>query len=277
MSTPSTARAQRSKPSYTARRAQVSAVRQLTPHMCRITLTGPELAHATSEGKDQRMKLLLPLDGQQEPVVPDGSDWYQAYLALPEDIRPWMRTYTIRHHRRENNEIDVDFVLHGDTGPASAWAARTRAGEWIAVVVPDVEHTPVAGFDYRPVDGSEWNLLVGDETALPAIGGILESLRDGAKARVFIEVADLDETQPLPSAGEVEVTWLPRCGVQPGHSELLLECVRNSALPAGSAYAWVAGESAMVQAMRRHLVNDRGMSKSAVYFSGYWRLGGVVG
>lgn len=262
---------------YTPFRVRVRAARQLSPHMRRITFCGPELAGCTSAGLDQRLKLLLPLPGQDEPVVPVGADWYAEYRAMPDDVRPWMRTYTMRAHRPAETEIDVDFVLHGDTGPASAWARRAAPGDRVAIVGPDVRHTPIAGYEYRPADDAGPVLLVGDDTALPAIGGILEALPAGRSARVFVEVSDLDEVQSLGSAADVEVTWLPRCGTAAGRSRLLLDCVRESTLPGGYRYAWIAAESATARAVRRHLVNERGMDRKSLYFAGYWRLGAAVG
>lgn len=262
---------------YTTFRVRVHEVRQLTPHMRRITFRGPELAGCTSAGLDQRLKLLLPLPGQDEPVVPPGTDWYAGYRAMAEDVRPWMRTYTIRAFRPAATEIDVDFVLHGDTGPASAWAQRAAPGDRVAIVGPDARHSPIAGYEYRPADDAGPVLLVGDETALPAIGGILDALPAGRAARVFVEVSDLDEVQSLGSAADVEITWLPRCGTAAGRSRLLLDCVRESTLPGGSGYAWIAAESAAAKAVRRLLVNERGMDRKSVYFAGYWRLGAVVG
>lgn len=89
-----------------------------------------------SAGHDQRVKLFFPLAGQTDPVVPEGEDWYPEYRAMPEDERPPMRTFTLRELRRDTCEMDVDFVLHGDTGPASSWAGRAEPGQRLAILAP---------------------------------------------------------------------------------------------------------------------------------------------
>ncbi len=96
--------------------------RVLSPSLDRMVFTGADVARMKTEGPDQRIKVFFPLPGQDVPQVPSGEDWYPRYRALPDDQRPPMRTYTIRHLRAEQGEVDVDFVLHGETGPASRWA-----------------------------------------------------------------------------------------------------------------------------------------------------------
>lgn len=256
------------QPIYTL--VRVTGVERITPHMARVTLTAEPLAHLASVAPDQQIKLFFPLDSQSAPVMADMpedgdvSRWYQNYLAMPEDQRPWMRAYTIRHHRPEAAAIDVDFVLHGDEGPASAWVGRAQAGD-------------VLGF-YGPAEGRrnpgpdaprDWWLLAGDETALPAIGAMVESFPPGSRALVFAEVADKQEEQPLLGPGRVEVHWVHRDGAERGR--LLIEAVRSAELPPGSLFAWLAGEAGMVRTLRRHLVNDRAMAKADIAFTGYWR------
>ncbi|MFB9903085.1 siderophore-interacting protein [Allokutzneria oryzae] len=254
---------------YVHFRARVREVRRLTPNMARVTLGGPDLAGLTSGGKDQRIKLFFPRAGQDRPVLTSGPSWYQDYLAQPDDVRPVMRTYTLRDHRPERNEVDVDFVLHGDSGPASSWVARAKQGDHIGLLAPNALHTPIVGYEYAPAPGTDWHLLAGDETALPAIGGIVESLPPGAVAKVFVEVPDEADRQELHSAADVEITWLAH-----GHGpSRLLEAVRAATLPTGQAYAWIAGECGVVKHLRRHLLRERGVAKDALYFAGYWRHG----
>ncbi|SDN72356.1 siderophore-interacting protein [Allokutzneria albata] len=255
--------------SYVHFRAQVREVRRITPNMARVTFGGPDLAGLTSAGKDQRIKLFFPLPGQDRPVLTSGPSWYQDYLAQPEDVRPVMRTYTLRAHRPERNEVDVDFVLHGDTGPASTWAARAQRGDHIGLLAPNALHTPILGYEYHPASGTDWHLLAGDETALPAIGGIIESLPAGAVAKVFVEVPEEADRQEIRSAADVEITWLAH---HHGPSRLV-DTVRAAQLPSGQAYAWIAGECTVVKHLRRHLLRERGVAKDALYFSGYWRRG----
>ncbi|MCP2163259.1 siderophore-interacting protein [Goodfellowiella coeruleoviolacea] len=271
MTSPPTAKAEPSVRPYRVFPVTVRGAVLVTPRMRRITLAGAELAGATSSGLDQRIKVLLPQDGQREPVIGGDGDWYQHHQRLPEEVRPVMRTYTVRRFRPWDNELDVDFVLHGDTGPASRWAARAVVGDRLAVVAPDAQHTPIIGYEYRPPRTSEWSLIAGDETALPAIGAIVESLGPHDRAEVFVEVADQTEVQPLVSVADVRFTWICRDGARPGQPRGLLPAVRAAALPDRPGYAWLAGEAGMIARLRRHLVGERGFDRGSVYFSGYWK------
>jgi NADPH-dependent ferric siderophore reductase len=141
----------------------VAAVRDVTPGMRRITLAGPSLADFTDDGPDQRCKLFLPRPGQHRPPVAGGDGWYRQGQALPQHERPVMRTYTVRYARPHRHEIDVGIVLHGAVagGPGSAWARRATPGDRVAVFGAYAE--------YDPPPDTRWQVLVGDETALPAI------------------------------------------------------------------------------------------------------------
>jgi NADPH-dependent ferric siderophore reductase len=204
---------------------------------------------------------------RESPELPEtGSDvlsWYRTYLAMLDDVRPPMRTYTVRAHRPASTEIDVDFVLHGDTGPASAWASRVTPGDRVAFLGPHGLYDVPAATD--------WQLLVGDQTALPAIGAIIEQLPAGTRASAYIEVSEREERQTFETRGAVEVHWLLR-GSRP-RGEALLEAVRTATFPGGAPYAWVSGEASVVKLVRRHLVRERQVDKRRICFTGYWRAG----
>ncbi|TVT15288.1 siderophore-interacting protein [Amycolatopsis acidiphila] len=231
--------------------------------MARVCLVGDDLRRMTATCPDAYVKLFFPLPGQDRPRLPEltAGSWYRTYLALPDEIRPPMRTYTVRAHR--GAEVDIDFVLHGDAGPASRWVLGAQPGDTVAVLGP-------GGLHIVP-PGTDWQLLIGDETALPAIGSILERLSPGAKAHAFIEVDGPAEEQRFPTLGDIRVHWVHR-GSAP-HGESVLNAVRMARLPEGTPYSWVSGEAGMVKSARRHLVRDRGFPKSAITFTGYWRLG----
>jgi NADPH-dependent ferric siderophore reductase len=168
-------------------------------------------------------------------------------------------------------EIDIDFVLHGDggdaghAGPAAAWAAAAAPGERLGMLGP--QNTRL-----REPDAHDWKLVVGDESALPAIGALLESLGAHERALVFVEVQDAAEEQELASPGQVDVRWLHRGGVAAGASRVLVDAVRAADLPDGPVFAWLAGEASNVRELRRHLVGEHGIARRAVSFTGYWRL-----
>jgi NADPH-dependent ferric siderophore reductase len=285
--------------SYRPYAATVVRIRQLTPHFVRVTFTGPDFATFGTDGLDQRVKLVLPIDGFGLYDFGDDADWYTTWRALPAEQRNPFRTYTVRAIRPRERELDVDFVAHGDGGPAAQWLNAARVGDVVTIVGPDARSIHSSqGIDWRPGTATHV-LLVGDETAAPAISSILESLDPAVTAHAFIEVPSVDDFQQLDT--HASVTWLAR-GEQSG----LEAAVRSwaaadpaffaSAVAAsaqvveeidvdremlwdspeaatGEFYAWLAGESAIIKTLRRFLVSETGIDRKRVAFMGYWRLG----
>jgi NADPH-dependent ferric siderophore reductase len=251
--------------------------------MQRITFGGPDVARFAPIGPDQHVKLFFPRrpGGPIDiPAMPDDGDvgrWYSAYLQMPDADRPWMRSYTIRAYDPDRAEIDVDFVLHGGAGdggagdgdghagPAAEWAAAAARGARLGMLGPQITRL-------REPDEHAWKLIAGDESALPAIGALVESLGAHERALVFVEVQDAAEEQDLASPGRVDLRWLHRGDVAAGASTALVDSVRAADFPQGPVFAWLAGEAAAVRALRRHLVGERGIARRAVSFTGYWRL-----
>ncbi|GAA1139582.1 siderophore-interacting protein [Kitasatospora gansuensis] len=250
--------------------AHVVRTERISPALLRVTFGGEQLTGFASGGRDQSFSLFLPHPGQDAPVVPvaEGEGWFHAWRALPEEVRAVMRSYTVRAARPELGEVDVDFVLHGDAGPASRWAGRAAAGDRVLLIGPTEADNPSVQF--RPPAGNDWVLLTADETALSAAAAILEWLPAGTRALAFLEVPDGADRLELSTAADLELHWLPRDGARPG---VVLDALRSAALPEGTPYAWVAGEAAGVRSVRRHLVGERGFDRRAVTFTGYWRLG----
>jgi len=236
-------------------RVPVLRVVRLTPHMTRVTVGGPDLADFAAAGTDQNVMLYFYPDDVElpEPLT------LEAARGMWSQVRPLTRTYTVRRYDRETCEIDFDFVLHDDAGPASDWAKRAQPGDRLIFVGP----SPA----YQPDSTADWHLLAGDETALPAIAAILRELPPDAPVRVFVEVEDAAEEQPLQSG--VDVTWLHRDGTD----DLLARAVAAAELPPGRVDAWLAGERASMVALRQHLLTDRGYDRSRVRPTTYWRRG----
>lgn len=230
---------------------------RITPRMVRVTLHGEELAGFPGDGPDRRIKMFFPLPGQERPAVPRATSG--GPLWPPGEARPAIRTYTVRRYDAHAGELDVDFVLHGEHGPAAAWARDARPGAWVGVSEP--------GGRYEPDPTADHHLVIGDETALPAVATVLDALPGDVPARAFLEVADAGEEQELP--GRAVVTWVHRDGRPAG--EPLAEAVRAADLPGGRGQAWLSGESACVRDLRRHLLEERGLDRRAVYATGYWR------
>jgi NADPH-dependent ferric siderophore reductase len=283
----------------------VAAVTSLTPHFVRVTLTGDALAEFSSVGLDQRIKIVLPIPGHGFTDLPDGEDWYAAWRALPDAVRNPLRTYTVRSFRPDARELDIDFVAHGDTGPASRWVSACRVGDELRIVGPAVPSSPAE----LPTGAAEFDpgaanriLLAGDETAAPAICAILEALDVATVGHVFIEVPTDADRLPVSAPAGVEVRWIARNGASHGvrmtdqvHAwastvaagpacgdagELADVDVDEQVLwdiPAGDeprpVYAWIAGEAGCVKELRRHLVRGVGLDRKQVAFMGYWRHG----
>lgn len=255
-------------------RGFVREVVRLSPSLARITFGGPELAGMTGGGLDQRIKLLLPRQGQARPCLPEDRS-YAAVRELDEDVRPILRTYTLRGHRPEHAEFDVDFVLHGGGGPGSAFACRARPGDEIAVGAPNLHYPhPVrlSGVEYDLARLHDETLIIGDETALPAIGGIVEALPHGARALVYAEVPDRADIQLFSARADVQARWFGHPGSTHARRHLLLDAVRSAPVDSDRCYAWVAGESGMVRAARRLLV-QQGFPSEHITFMGYWKQG----
>ena len=233
------------------RRLQVLRVVDITPRMRRVTLGGPELAGFISLGSDDHIKLLFQQNAQEQAALESPT-----FNIKGDGPQPAMRDYTPRRYDLSIGELDIDFVLHGD-GPASTWAEQAKVGQHLhiggprgSMIVPDI-------FDSY--------LLIGDETAIPAISRRLDELPAGRKVLAVIEIANAAEQQPLASAAEVEVIWVVR-----GQDDLL-ETVQNLTLPGGSLYSFVATESKLSRQLRRVLLDTHQVNEAFLKAVGYWQ------
>lgn len=291
-------------------RVEVTAIQDLTPSFRRFTFAGPDLDEYGDPGFDQRIKVVFPTANLSLDDMPTGDDWYADWRARPEAERPPFRTYTTRAVRPESREVDIDMVAHDVQGPASAWIDRARVGDEVLVLAPTVhaEGIPL-GVDFVPPADTDQILLVGDETAAPAIAVILEQLPREATGIVVLEVPDERDAAYLPPHPGFRVYAAGRgAGARHDHlgrvveahasvlcpegrgadveeidvdHDLLWEVPRTAkggaALKSAPLYAWIAGEASAVKALRRHLVRDVGVDRRAVAFMGYWRLGRAEG
>jgi NADPH-dependent ferric siderophore reductase len=207
--------------------AVVRRIEQVSPSYRRFTFTGPEVQHIADNRHDQRIKLLFPLPDTGFDELPMHDDWYQAWRMLPNDKRHPMRTYTIREVRPELAEFDVDIAIHGRVGPASSWAMDAEVGDELIVNVPNARSAVSAGgIDWHAPATVDQVLLAGDETALPAIAGILESLPDTARGIAVVELPHADDVAALSTKPDgVELIVLPR-GTQPVGTLLIPEVER---------------------------------------------------
>ncbi|MFB8074367.1 SIP domain-containing protein [Streptomyces californicus] len=250
------------------RELTVLRVADVTPGMRRVTLGGEQLRAfhrdgldlpaLRSEGFDDHVKFFF-ADGDA-PVVLPGQN--VSSLDWPTDARPLAKDYTPVRHDPVAGEIDFDFVRH-EGGVASAWAQSVKPGEVTWIAGPKMSHGHPEGVD--------WLLVIGDETALPAIGRWLAEMPAGTRARVFIEVGEESHRQELPTAADAVVTWLTRDGAPAGTTDLLERAVRSMEWLPGEVYVWAAGEAVSLKGIRRHLSAERGVPRERTHITGYWR------
>ncbi|GAA2519489.1 siderophore-interacting protein [Streptomyces gobitricini] len=244
-----------------AREARVVRTERLTPHMVRVVLGGDGLAgFAADEFTDHYIKIVFPAPGV---TYPEPFDMTRIREEFPREQWPTTRTYTVRAWDAAQRELTVDFVVHGDEGLAGPWAARAQVGETVRFLGP--------GGGYAPDPAADWHLLVGDESALPAIAASLERLPEEAVGHALIEVESADEEQKIAAPPGVRLHWLHRGGRPVG--EPLLAAVRGLDFPPGDVHAFVHGEAGFVKDLRRHLRMERQIPRERLSISGYWRLG----
>lgn len=258
---------QRVRHTLRLRRLAVRSAERLAPHLVRITLEGDELEGFASPGFDDHVKLFIPDEASGElhlPTAgPDGLVW-------GEGPRPTTRDYTPRRFDPAAGTLEIDFALH-EAGPATRWAEQARPGQALGVGGPRGSFLVPTGFD--------WHLLVGDDTALPAIARRLAELPAGARAVVVVEVDGPADRLPLDTEATLTTHWVHREDTAPGATAAeppLLTALRGVPLLSGDYHAWVACESSVAKAVRAHLLAERGAHPKWIRASGYWRRGRVA-
>lgn len=231
-------RVQRVRHELKRRELQVLRVEALSPHVRSVTFTGESLADFVSASFDDHVKFMLDNDS-------------------PAPVR---RDYTPRRFDTAARELTIEFALHGD-GPVAHWAAQAAPGQRVSVGGP--RGSFVIPLDY------DWHLLVGDETALPAVARRLEELPAGARAIVILQADDAADRRALRSSAAVQLQWV-------SSSAEMIAAVRALDLPAGEGYAWCAGEAAVMATLRQVLVDDKGHSRHAIRAAAYWKQGAAA-
>lgn len=253
------------KPARTPPRLlQVVRSQRIAPHLQRVTLGGESLHGFPVQSHGAHIKIFLPRAHQQRPQLPQLTE--QGILWPPAHERPITRTYSVRAYRQLKNELDVEFVMHGEgeaSGPAAHWAAHAQPGDYLGIAGPGGPDPLLA-----PAD---WHLLAGDMTALPAIAALLENLHSAARGYVFIETDTIANQLDLRHPAGISIHWLER----DSRRELLLEAIKTVAPPIGvtSLSAFIAGENLAVVSIRDYLRTTYGLTKKNLYAIPYWRRG----
>jgi NADPH-dependent ferric siderophore reductase len=242
------------------RLGRVTQVTALSPTLTRITLAGDDFRDFESASFDDHVKVFFPAPGEEKPVMPTlGPD---GPSGDPAALRRRMRDFTPRRFNQRLGELDLEFALHAD-GVATMWARDARVGQYLGIGGPKGSMIIPTAFD--------WHLLIGDETALPAIARRLEELPAGVRALVVAEVSGPQAEIELTSRAALQVTWCHRGDAVASGLPAALRTLPP--LPAGEGYVWAAAESSVVRSLREQIVSVRGIEPSRVRAAAYWKRG----
>jgi NADPH-dependent ferric siderophore reductase len=240
--------------------ARVRSTTWLTPSLVRIVLGDGDLdGFVMPAGTDTYVNVAIPPAAAPYDAVFDPAQVREEH---PADAQPVRRRYTVRSWDDQTKELTLDFVVHGSEGVAGPWADGARPGDVLVFEGP--------GSGYRPDPEADWHLMVGDESALPAIAASLEVVPEGALVVVRLLCDGPDHEIGLTTTGELDLQWLHRAG-DDTDADLLVDSVRTLAFPRGRVHAFVHGEADEVRALRRHLLGERGLSRTDMSCSPYWR------
>ncbi|WP_020178129.1 siderophore-interacting protein [Methylopila sp. M107] len=242
------------------RQVRLVASRLVAPRVRRLTFTGEGVERFGSD-TDIHVRMYFPPDGADRPEWPrPGPDGRTVWPV--EERRPDVRYYTVRRFDADRSEIEIDFVMHDNEGPGSSFAAHAAPGAVCGMAGPLGRTAPSA----------DWTLLAGDETALPAIARILESMPADAKGACLIEVDAAEDEMALRAPAGVSVRWLHRKGASTGEVDLLAAAVAAVPMPDGEdVFAWVACEYSASKAIREHLRTQRQLPRERCLVVGYWQ------
>ena len=190
-------------------------------------------------------------------------------LQLPQsDGEVARRHYTIRRFDRAAKLIDVDFVLHGHRTPGVTWALAAKPGDSVEIRGPR---------DRIAVDpAADWYLFLRDDTAIPAIFALLESLRSSAPACSFLEISSDEDRQTVTTLAKLTLEYCSRDSAAPGPNDLLARALAGFSFPQGKGQAFTLGETGNIRALRDRLI-ERDFDRNRIYSEGYWRLGRIGG
>ncbi len=239
---------------------QVVSTRWLTPDLVRVVLGGPGLeGFAMPAATDTYVNVAIPPAG-----APYGGVFDPATVRAeqPDHLWPARRRYTVRSWDPAKGELALDFVVHGASGVAGPWAATAAPGDVLVFEGP--------GGGYTPDPEADWHLMVGDESALPAIAASLEALPADRLAVVRLVCDGPGHEVELTCTGRLDLVWLHRSG-GPDDAGLLTAAVESLTFPTGRVHAFVHGEAEEIRGIRRHLLADRGLSRADMSCSPYWR------
>lgn len=236
----------------------------LTPHFIRITLQGEDVTPYEICTIGVNNKILLPPAGVKKVHLPVYDDETKEWTEPETHLKPIMRTYTHRGIDHEKNQLIVDFVYHGDNGPASDWAQNAQPGDEVGIAMKLVKS------DLYPQ--ADWYFLIGDATAIPVISSILESLPAHARGIAILETFGKEDEQKLQKPDDFELVWIHNS--HPEEVSELSNAVKLISIPEEvSKFAYVAAEFSTVKDLRNYFRKELGWNREELYAYSYWKSG----
>ena len=235
----------------------------LTPHYIRVYLRGPGTNKLAETTVGINNKILIPPKGVQEIYFPELDPETRHWKPQNPAFAPVVRTYTHRGINLEKNEIWIDFVVHGDEGPASAWAIQAQKGDALGVMMKQGKK--------RLYSPAENYILLGDATAIPVLACILEDLPSTAKGTCIIEVNSQEDEQIIETRADIDFIWLHNPFPQKGSK--LSEVFKQQNLPQENRFAYIAAEFSTVKSIRNYLRKERHWERDELYAYSYWKSG----
>jgi NADPH-dependent ferric siderophore reductase len=252
---------------------EVMRTEQVSPHIVRVMLGGNGFdTFVPNEFTDAYCKILFVREDVDIAAL-SAPLTLNSFQTLPADRQPVIRTMTVRWTDRDQRQIAIDFVVHGEHGVAGPWASTVQPGQPVYLMGPSGA--------YAPDPSAEWHLLAGDESALPAIAAALEALPVDTTARVFVEIAGPDDEVELRSPADVEIKWIYRGGRadlvpadRAGDRAPLIDAVKEATWLPGQVQVFIHGEAqAVMHNLRPYVRKERGVDAKWASISGYWRRG----
>lgn len=234
----------------------------VTPHLIRVTLEGDAVREYKDCTPGNNNKIFIPPAGVNQVHFPEYNEELEIWLHPEPHLVPTVRTYTHRAIYPEKNEMIIDFVHHGENGPASRWAIHAQPGDELGVAMKAVTKEL-----YPRVNQY---LLAGDATAIPVLSCILESLPATASGVCIIEVHGPEDELPISTAADIRFIWLHN--PHPEEGSELAATVKELELPADDRFAYMAAEYRTVKELRGYLLHQ-GWSKEEFYAFSYWKAG----
>lgn len=238
----------------------------ITPHYIRITLSGNDVSDFKNTTIGVNNKIFIAPEGVAEVHLPEFDMEKGAWKPMDEALKPYVRTYTHRGINVEKNELYIDFVAHGDEGPASNWAINAQIGDALGVAM---------GCDPSELyPAADWYMLVGDGTAIPVLGSILETLPAEARVNAVIEVESAEDIQKLYTQAQAKIEWIinPTSGQNSVVAKRVKEIIaEHSEEP--SKFGYVATEFDTVKELRNLLRKELNWTKDELYAYSYWKFG----